>query len=82
MAAVNICSGFGALENNLLTVSIVSPSIYHEVMGPDAKIEYYLAIKKNGILPFVATWINPEIITLSEVNLTEKRQLSCDITYM
>ena len=64
------------------TVSTVSPSISHEVMGPDAKIEYYLAIKKNGILPFVATWINPEIITLSEVNLTEKRQLSCDITYM
>ena len=54
------------------TVSTVSSFISHEVMGPDAKTEYYLAIKKNGMLPFVATWINPEIITPSEVNLTEK----------
>ena len=27
---------------------------------------YYLAIKRNGILPFVATWMNLEIIILSE----------------
>ena len=35
-------------------------------------VEYYLAIKKNGISPFAATWINPEIIILSEVNQTEE----------
>ena len=34
MAAVIICSDFGA--PNSVTVSIVSPSICHEVMGPDA----------------------------------------------
>ena len=36
MAAVTICSDFGAQENKSLTV--VSPSICHEVMGPDAMI--------------------------------------------
>ena len=37
MAAVTVCSDFGAQENKV-TVSIVSPSISHEVMGPDAMI--------------------------------------------
>ena len=37
MAAVTICSDFGAQENKV-SVSIVYPSIYHEVMGPDAMI--------------------------------------------
>ena len=27
---------------------------------------YYLAIKKNEIMPFAATWVQPEIIILSE----------------
>ena len=35
-------------------------------------IEYYSAIKKNVILPFVATWMDLEIITLSEESQTEK----------
>ena len=35
MAAVTICSDFGALEIKPLTVSIVSPSICHEVIGLD-----------------------------------------------
>ena len=33
-------------------------------------VEYYSAIKRNKIMPFVATWI--EIIVLSEVSQTEK----------
>ena len=37
-AAVTICSHFGAQKNKSLTVSIVSPSICHEVIGPDAMI--------------------------------------------
>ena len=35
-------------------------------------MEYYSAIKKNEIMPFAATWMDPEIITLREVNQTEK----------
>ena len=35
-------------------------------------IEYYSAIKKNEIMPFTATWIDLEIIILSEVSQTEK----------
>ena len=30
--------------------------------------EYYSAIKKNEIMPFVATWMDLEIIILSEVS--------------
>ena len=39
MAAVTICSDFGAPKDKKSdTVSTVSPSICHEVMGPDAMI--------------------------------------------
>ena len=34
-------------------------------------MEYYSAIKKNEIMPFVATWMVLEIIILSEVSQTE-----------
>ena len=35
-------------------------------------MEYYSTIKKNEIMPFVTTWIGPEIIILSEVSQTKK----------
>ena len=35
-------------------------------------MEYYLAIKKNEITPFAATWMDLEIIILSEVSHKEK----------
>ena len=34
--------------------------------------EYYSAIKKNKIMPFAATWMQLEIIILSEVSQKEK----------
>ena len=34
-------------------------------------MEYYLAIKKNEIMPLAATWIDLEIIVLSEVSETK-----------
>jgi len=38
MVAVTISSDFGAQEIKSFTVSIVSPSICYEIMGPDAMI--------------------------------------------
>ena len=35
-------------------------------------MEYYSAIKMNEIIPFVATWIDLEIIILSEISQKEK----------
>ena len=35
-------------------------------------MEYYSAIKKNEIMPFVVTWMDLEIIILSEVSQKEK----------
>ena len=35
-------------------------------------VEYYSAIKKNELMPFVSTWMDLEIIILSEVSQTEK----------
>ena len=37
-------------------------------------MEYYLAIKKNEIMPFVATWKGLEVAILSEVSQTEKEK--------
>ena len=43
-------------------------------------MEYYSAIKKNKIMPFAPTWMDLEIITLSEVTQIEKDTLF-DIIY-
>ena len=44
-------------------------------------MEYYSAIEKNEIMPSAATWMDPEIIILSEVSEKE-RQIPYDITYL
>ena len=31
-------------------------------------MEYYSAIKKNEIMPFAATWMDLDLIILSEIN--------------
>ena len=35
-------------------------------------MEYYSAINRNDIMPFAATWMDVEMITLSEVSQTGK----------
>ena len=35
-------------------------------------MEYYAAIKRNGILPFATTWMELECIMLSEISQAEK----------
>ena len=37
-------------------------------------MEYYPATKKNEMMPFAATWMEPEIIILSDVR---KRKINC-----
>ena len=41
-------------------------------------MNYYSTINKNGIIPYAATWMDPEMIILSEVR---EKQISHDITY-
>ena len=42
---------------------------------------YYSAIKKSKTIPFAATWMQLEVIILSDVNQTE-RKLPYGITHM
>ena len=51
MAAVTICSDFGAQKIKSDTVSTVSPSISYEVMGPDAMIFVFWMLSFKPTFP-------------------------------
>ena len=44
-------------------------------------MEYYLAIKKRGILPFATAWMDLENIMLGEISQSEK-EIPYDFTHM
>ena len=44
-------------------------------------MEYYSAIKKNERMPFAATWMDLEIVIVSEVHQTEKEKY-CILTHI
>ena len=41
-------------------------------------MEYYSAIKTNEIMPFAATWMDLEVIVLSEVSQTKINIIRCN----
>ena len=51
MAPITICSDFGAQKIKSDTVSTVSPSVSHEVMGPDAMIFVFWMFRHIIIIP-------------------------------
>ena len=67
MAAITICSDFGAPKKlKSLTVTIVSPFICHEVMGTDATIlVFWMLIFKQSFSPSSFTFIKRLFISTS-----------------
>ena len=61
MAAVTICNDFGAQNIKSLTVSIVSPSICHEVMGPDPVIRFFFFLSFFWVLSQLYTSVKKRI---------------------
>ena len=53
--------------------------VYIYVHTDTHTMEYYSAIKKNEILPFIATWMELQGMMLSEIS---QRKISYDFTHM
>ena len=76
MAAITICSDFGAPKIKSDSVSTDSPSISHEVMGPDAMIEGIMLReinqRKNEYWMILFTWkLKKKEATHDYIYLTE-----------
>ena len=55
MAVVTICSDFGAQKMKSVTVSTISPSICHEVMGLDAMTLVFWMLSFPSSSPYILT---------------------------
>ena len=56
----------------VVCVCIVCVCVYTHTHKYTHTMEYYSAIKKNKIMTFAGTWMDLEIVILSEVSQTEK----------
>ena len=54
------------------TISELKNRIRSHLLCGIYTMKYYLAIEKKEIMPFAATWREPEITILSKVSPTEK----------
>ena len=45
-------------------------------------MEYYLAVKKNEVMSFAATWVDLEMVLLSGISQVEREKYPYDSTYM
>ena len=52
------------------------PNIHTQTNKVVHTIDYYSAMERNKILPFVATWMDLEGITLSEISPTERDKVN------
>ena len=57
-------------ENNVICKNIDGTDEWIKKVWSLYTMEYYLATKKNGIMPHEATWMELQIILLSEVGQT------------
>ena len=83
MAEVTICCYLEPKKIKTVTVSIVSPSICHEVMGPDAMILSFFSFKLNLSSIFLSrkvesvyfTSFNLEILNFKPLGLKQHLKL-------
>ena len=62
--------------------SLKCPSTEKWVKMHICTLDYYSVIKKDETMPSAATWMDLEIVMLSEVKSNRERQTSHDIAYM
>ena len=66
------CNSLHLLTPNSQSVPLPPPLPFGNHKSVLSTTEYYSAIKKSEIMPFAATWMDLEIIILSEVSQKEK----------
>ena len=77
---LHIYSGILLFSCQVMSDSCIKSKFFTTEPPGNSTMEYYSAIKKNEIMLFAATWMNLEMITLTEVSQTKTN--TYDITYM